>query len=125
MFRGRRGQKVKSVSNKSIVWDLYDKYDQKAFEEAGKYMGRNKSHTILVRGYYRLYSSKERCIKTTFCLENKKGVTKVTPLYIELKIKKYFFTKYRRNWCNLCNFLHVTFMYQQFYWLHNWLHLCF
>jgi hypothetical protein len=47
--QGKAVKSLKAVSNESIVWDLIYKFGlQKAFEEAGKYMGRGKSHRVLV-----------------------------------------------------------------------------
>ena len=47
--QGKAVKSLKAVSNESIVWDLISKFGlQKAFEEAGRYMGRGKSHRVLV-----------------------------------------------------------------------------
>ena len=62
--QGKAVKSLKAVSNEFIVWDLIYKFGlQKAFEEAGKYMGRNKSHTILVSAIIDYIHPKEDVLK--------------------------------------------------------------
>ena len=47
--QGKKVKSLKAVSNEAIVWDLIYKFGlQEASKEASQYMGRGKSHRVLV-----------------------------------------------------------------------------